>query len=470
MKPDFKKLERAFNPKCIAIIGDKKAGNYMWCRSHANFKGKLYSVQIDPGEIPGIEELGVKNYLSLMDIPEPVDLAIVAVPRQVTPRILDDCIRKDVAAAHFYTAGFSESDTDEGIALENLLIEKSAKANFHLVGPNCMGIFNPSIGVGQGAAFNEIPAGPVGLISQSGMHAGTFIRESHLMGLDVSKAVSYGNGTVLDSPDYLEFFGNDPSIKAIGMYVEGVRDGKRFLDVLKDVSARKPVVIWKGGRTEQGERASASHTKTLSVAGGVWESVVRQGGALSVSSMEELIDTIKALVYMPEVAGPGVGVTGGSGGQSVVIADVITEAGLEVPPLTEKSYDKMASFFDLIGGAFKNPVDTANTNRERMKPIMEVLVGDDNINTLMLLMNARSGPGGQSDEQINNIIEIKKNTTKPVMVVLSWSFSPEGVEKAGEITMKLREGGVPAFITPERGAFALRKVLDYYILKQSIKP
>jgi acetyltransferase len=125
LKVDFNKLNRAFDPRCVVVVGDKRESDFMWLRAQSNFKGKLYSVQIAPEEIEAIEALGVKNYTSLMDITEPVDLAIIAVPRGVTPRVLEDCIKKDVAGAIFYTAGFSETETEEGIKLERLLARRA---------------------------------------------------------------------------------------------------------------------------------------------------------------------------------------------------------------------------------------------------------------------------------------------------------------------------------------------------------
>ncbi len=125
LKVDFTKLDRAFNPQCVVVVGDKVESNFMWLRAQSTFKGKLYSVQVDSKSIEGIKALGVENYTSLLDIPEPVDLAIVAVPRAVALRILEDCIRKEVAAAHFFTAGFAETDTEEGIELERWLIERA---------------------------------------------------------------------------------------------------------------------------------------------------------------------------------------------------------------------------------------------------------------------------------------------------------------------------------------------------------
>jgi acyl-CoA synthetase (NDP forming) len=441
----------------------------MWLRSHSNFKGKLYSVQIAPEEIEGIKALGVENYSSLLDIPEPVDLVIVAVPRAVAPRILEDCIRKDVAAAHFFTAGFSETDTEEGTRLERLLTEMAERANFHLIGPNCMGIFNPGIGVGLAERGpHSSVAGSVGLISQSGTHAVAFNHEAHLQGVNINKAVSFGNGIALDSPDYLEYFGQDPEIKVIGMYLEGVKDGRRFLKVLKEVSARKPVVIWKGGRTEEGERAAASHTGSLAVTQAIWDTAVRQCGAVSVFSMEELIDTLKALLYLPPVRGDGVGITGVSGGQSVAIADVFAEAGLKVPLLTQESYDELATFYTLIGGGCRNPIDTANQNRREIKRIMEILVRDANIDNLVILTGARFGPGGPAEALINLLIDIRQKTQKPVVAILTWSFSPEEVQQAIDVIQKFQNGGVPTFIALERGAFALRKALDYYNLKNGV--
>ena len=183
MKVDFTKLDRAFNPKCVVVVGDKRDRNFGWLNSQSTFKGKLYSVQIAPEEIEGIKALGVKNYTSLLDVPEPVDLVIVAVPRAVAPRVLEDCIRKEVAAAHIFTAGFSETDTEEGIRLERLLTERAEQANFHLIGPNCMGIFNPKAGIRQTQWQYTGVNGPVGLISQSGTHAGNFSHEAHLQGV-----------------------------------------------------------------------------------------------------------------------------------------------------------------------------------------------------------------------------------------------------------------------------------------------
>jgi len=451
----------------VVVVGASKKSHFQWLRSQSTFKGKLYSVQINPESIEGIKALGVENYTSLLDIPEPVDLAIVAVPRAGALRVLEDCIRKEVAAAHFFTSGFAETDTKEGIRLERLLTERAEQANFHLIGPNCMGIFNPKVGIRQADGQYTGVAGPVGLISQSGTHAITFGLEAHLQGVDINKSVSFGNGVVLDSTDYLDYFGGDPEIKVIGMYLEGVKDGRRFLRVLRVVSAQKPVVIWKGGRTEEGGRAIASHTGSLAVPQAIWDAAVRQCGAIKVARMEELIDTIKALLYLSPVYGDRVAIAGGSGGQSVAIADVFAEAGLKMPPLTQESYDELATFFTLIGGGYSNPIDTGNPNREQMKRIMEILERDANIDNLVLLIAMRFGTDEQLQSQVNLLAELRRRTPKPVMSIIP-SSTPEEMRRAREVIKKCQEEGVPAFSSMERGALALRNALDYYSLNRTL--
>ncbi len=468
MKADFTKLDRAFNPRCVVVVGDKRESDFRWLRAQSGFKGELYSVQIAPEEIDGIKALGVENYASLLDVPEPIDLVIVAVPRAVALRILEDCIRKEVAAAYFFTSGFAETDTEEGIRLERLLTERTEQTNFHLIGPNCMGIFNPKVGIRQTERQYTGVSGPVGVISQSGTHAVIFSLEAYLQGVTINKSVSFGNGVVLDSTDYLEYFGRDPEIKVIGMYLEGVRDGRRFFKMLREVAARKPVVIWKGGRTEGGRRAIASHTGSLAVPQAIWNAAVRQCGAIKVARMEELIDTLKALLYLSPVRGDRVAIAGGSGGQSVAIADVFAEAGLKVPLLTQESYDELATFFTLIGAGYRNPIDTGNVNRREMRRIMEILERDANIDNLVLLITMRFRTPEQLGSSVNLVVDIRKRTPKPVMAILSCSFSPGEVQQAGDVIQKLQSGGVPAFIALERGAFALRNALDYYSLKSSV--
>lgn len=465
MKADFNKLNRAFNPRSLVVIGDSARNEFQWLRAQSTFQGKLYSVQVNPESIEGITSLGITNYTSILDIPEPVDLAIISVPRAVVPQVLEDCIRKEVAAAHMFTAGFSETDTGEGLKAEQWLKQRAEETNLHIIGPNCMGIFNPRVGNRQFPEQYSGTYGSLGIISQSGGHAVNMSISAHMQGLDVNKSVSFGNGTVLDSTDFLEYFAQDSEIKVIVMYLEGVNDGDRFLKVLRETTPLKPVVIWKGGRTEEGGRAIASHTGSLAVPQAIWEAMIRQCGAVSAVEMEDLIDTANALTYLPPVHGIRVGVTGGAGGQSVNIADTFAEAGLQLPRLTEDSYDQLREFYNIIGGGYLNPVDTGNQNRFEMDRIVNILAGDPNIDNLAILSLARMlSMDGRLDSFVEMTADLKAKTDKPIISIINY-YSLEELPMVKEVVSKFQERGIPTFPSIERGAVALRNTFEYYRMK-----
>lgn len=465
MKTDFNKLNRAFSPKTLAVIGDSNRNEFQWLRAQSTFQGKLYSVQINAESIEGIKALGIDNYTSISDIPEPVDLAIISVPRAAVPQVLEDCIRKDVAAAHMFTAGFAETDTEEGMQAEHWLKQRAEEAGLHLIGPNCMGLFNPRTGNRQFPDQYSGTYGSLGIISQSGGHAVNMSIYAHMQGLEVNKSVSFGNGTVLDSTDFLEYFAQDPEIKVIIMYLEGVKDGDRFLKVLRDTTPKKPVIIWKGGRTEEGGRAIASHTGSLAVPQAIWAAMIRQCGGLNAVEMEDLIDTANALTYLPPVQGLRVGVTGGSGGQSVNISDTFAEAGLRLPRLAEDSYDKLREFYNIIGGGYLNPVDTGNQNRFEMDRIVNILARDPNVDNLVLLSLARMlNMNGRLDNLVDMTARVKDQTGKPVISIINY-YSLEELPVVKEAIRKFQGKGIPTFPTIERGAVALKNAFDYYRMK-----
>ncbi len=466
VKADFQKLDRAFNPQTLVVVGDSQRNDFQWLRAQKTFQGRLYSVQVNPESGKAIQALGITNYASLRDITEPVDLVLITVPRAAVPQVIEDCIAKKVAAAHMFTAGYGETDTEEGIRAEAWLKTRAEEAGLHLIGPNCMGLFNPRIGLRQFPEQYTGVSGPLGIISQSGGHAVNMSLMAHMMGLNVCKSVSFGNGLVLDSVDFLEYFDQDPEIKVILMYLEGVKNGERFLQVLRKVTPHKPVVIWKGGRTEEGGRAIASHTGSLAVPRAIWEAMIRQCGAISVAEMEELVDTANALVHLPPVQGLRVGVTGGAGGQSVNIADTFSEAGLKLPRLSEKSYEELRQFYNIIGGGYLNPIDTGNQNRFELARILDILAQDPQIDNLVVLSLARMlKMNGRMNGFIEMVGELKKKTEKPILSIVNY-HSLEELPVVKEALDKFQEWGIPTFPSIERGATALRKAYEYYRFKE----
>ncbi len=303
----LKNLERAFNPRAVVVIGDKRMGGYMWLRAMAQLKGKLYSVQIDPNEIPGIEAMGVENRKSLAEITEPIDYAVSAVPRQIAPRILKDCVANHVGSIGFFTSGFSETSEELGIRLEAELRDLAINSEIALVGPNCMGLYSPGAGLRNFPEEKVGEAGDVCFISQSGTHTINFCLQAPSHGIKVNKAASIGNVLVLEAADYIDLMAADPATRVIGMYIEGVRDGRRFFDSVRHAAERHPVVIWKGGVTEAGARATFSHTGSLATAEATWRTVVRQSGAVEVSSLDAMLDAVELFARAKRLDGPADG-------------------------------------------------------------------------------------------------------------------------------------------------------------------
>ncbi len=463
------KLDRVFNPRSVAVVGDKRAIGYMWLRSLIPFKGKVYSVQIDPNELPGIEELGVENYLNLMDIPGPVDYVIASVPRAVAPRIVEDCIQKNVGGVCFFSSGFAETGTEEGIRLQQVITDQARDAGLNLIGPNCVGLYNPEIGLRHTEAQAYGEAGPVGFIAQSGTQATLFSLVGQHHGIKISKSVSYGNAVVLDSSDFLEYLGSDEKTGIIGMYIEGVKDGRRFLDCLKNVASRKPVLIWKGGETEAGARATASHTGALAESGVVWQTVTKQCGAIRVECLDEMIDVIEALLYAKPGTGNRVGLVAMSGGQSVAVTDTFAKAGLDIPLLTEASYKRLASFFDIIGGSYRNPLDISSTffmaanGVSNLNSMLDILDKDPNIDCIALELFPAVRPLNNDPETKDPVLEavsdFNKRTGKPFVVIVTEAYSDA---LASETREKLVGRGIASFPGFERAARALKKLVEYY--------
>ncbi|MCH8108924.1 MAG: CoA-binding protein [Chloroflexi bacterium] len=464
MSIDIKRLDRALNPRTVAVVGDKQTSGYMWLKNMSTFQGKVFSVQLDPNDIPGIEAMGIPNYSSVKDIPDEVDYVLVAVPRRVAPFVLKDCIEKNVGGVGMFTSGFAETESDEGIELQEKITRMARDANLVLLGPNCMGLFNAALGVRFSQDQIAGEGGPVTFISQSGGHGVSFSIAAQASGVKLNKVVSFGNGVVLENADYLEYFAQDSGTDFIAMYVEGVQDGRRFFKLLRETTPKKPVVIWKGGQTEEGKRATSSHTGSIAESMDTWDVVIRQSGAIRADSMQETVDVLKALSAFPRFTGDGIGLTGGSGGQSVSMSDAFAKAGLRIPMLTQDSYSKLEESFQMIGASYLNPIDVGGMNRPMMESIVDILSSDANIDVLVMQINPREFQRNaeRAEAQISAMKSAKDKTGKPAVAIL---FSPDPYgdgEILKELDLRLQESGIPSYPTYERAALSIKKVSEYY--------
>jgi len=463
-------LARAFNPRAVAVVGDKRAMNYMWLRSQSTFQGKVYSVQIDERELPGIAALGVPNYPSLAEIPDQIDYVMTAVPRQIAPYIIADCTAKKVSGVMLFTSGFSEVGDEDGNRLEQTIANTARAAGLAMIGPNCMGIYHPRIGLRNYPGLPTGEAGTVGFIGQSGTHTITFSLAAPHHGLKISKAVSFGNAAVLDASDYLDYLAMDDETRLIGMYLEGVREGRRFFSLLRQVTPQKPVVIWKGGKSEAGRRAISSHTGSLAVPTAIWDAMVRQAGAIPAETFDEMLDVMKLLLLAKPTTGTGVGLIAMTGGPSVVITDAFEKAGLRVPLLSDASYQELSAFFTVIGGSFRNPLDSGHTigmgqTSPNLERLLSILDRDPQIDAIIMDTGAGLVAGQwQAHPQtlatlLDTLSSFAVRSAKPFFVILQ----PFALEAALlEVREQFHARGIATFATHERAARALRLVTEYW--------
>lgn len=468
--PLVEKLDRLFYPNVVAVVGAKQLNNYLWLRNVQTFKGKVYHVNIDRNEWPGAEALGFTNVASLHDITEPVDYVIVSVPNKVVPAVLRDCIAKGVGGVHLFTAGFAEIGTEEGRQLEHAVVEMARKADLPLIGPNCMGIFHPEVGLRQ---FNDQytkESGPMGYISQSGSQAIGFSLQAHAHGIDISKSISFGNGIILDSTDFLDYLSHDEDTRVVGMYLEGIRDGRRFHSTLKAAASKKPVLIWKVGTSEEAARAGVFHSGSLAVPSRIWASLMRQCGAIAVSSVEEMVDTAKALLFTTPAAGARLALIALSGGHASEMTEAFARAGFQIPSLGEESLKKIAAFAELVGGSFHNPIEgPAVRTEENVAAVLAILAEDPAIDTIAmeLAVGRFEREAGSFEARLATLREFREKWSKPVVALLTTSFPYTDTTDIRGMERQLASQGIASFPGFQRGAAALMNAVNYYRFRES---
>ncbi len=467
---DRDRLHRVLNPKSVVVVGDK-GPNYQWLTNQKEFPGPLYSVQIDEKEIAGIEERGFKNFKSLAEVPGDVDLLICAVPRQVVPYVMKDAIEKNVAGIAMFTAGFAETAEELGIQLQERVVGMANEVGMPIIGPNCMGIYNRRLGIRFSADMEHAEGGNVSFMSQSGSHSASLTNEGQFVGLEVTRTISMGNAAILNEADYLEYLADDEDTQYIGVYIEGPRDGRRFYQRLRDVTKRKPVVIFKGGTTEQGASAAQTHTTSLATPTALWEAMVRQAGAIPVVTREDLLDAMIALVKSPPATGRRMALLAGSGGQSVAISDSAGRAGLQMPRLSDESYERLKEFFNTIGGSYFNPFDMGGTiggnsirgSESNLQKILDILAEDSVLDAA--IYEIAGGLGGQPNaERLNRQLDTIDawrvgSWKKPLLMVVNPGSHPDGYEL---VRSQLVARGYPVYPSFERAARAYDRIERYY--------
>ena len=461
-------LEEILHPRSIAVVGASVSGRssgFITPFKELGFKGEVYPVNPKYDEI-----LGMKAYARVTDIPGPVDYVISSIPATAILGLIDDCVKKGVKAVHLFTARFSETGRKEATELEQELLRRARNGGVRLIGPNCLGVYYPDMGIG----FHEgMPkeSGQAALISQSGQVVGEIVDLAAQNGVRFSKAISYGNALDFNECDYLEYFTQDEQTGIILMYVEGVREGKRFADSLRKAAAVKPVVILKGGRGDAGSRATASHTASMAGSRRLWESVVSQAGAISVGDIEELVDVAVGLYFTPVITGRRTAVAGGSGGRSVQAADQCEEAGLDIIPLPEDLREELKAQGDPVWDWIGNPADSSISmgDRDSTKGIMQLMAGHPEFDLLIIFMRVPRRPASEpfSMDRYMKRYRLREIAGKPIIMIFGDrpGDTGQGAEWYNDITARIKERLVedklPFYPGVGRAARAISKIIGY---------
>ena len=464
-KVDYQRFDSLFHPSSIAMVGasPNPANSFMLnIILKYGFRGKIYPVNSS-----GSEVLGLKAYTSVKEIPDTVDYAYLQVPAKATVQVIQDCAAKKVKLATIFTAGFGESGIEGGSALEHEVMNTAIKGGVRLLGPNCMGFYYP---IAQLTYAYEFPreSGPVGVLCQSGGNSMQLVRAAAYRGIRFSKVVSYGNAADINESDLLEYFAEDPETKVIIAYIEGVREGKQFSDILRATAMVKPVIVLKGGRNEGGAVAALSHTGSLAGSVKVWESLLKQANTLQVHSIDECVDVALALLFMRPPASRNAAIIGLGGGAAVLAADDCYDAGLALPPLPEKTKHELKKITREAGKIFKNPIDLSDMYSfpDQVAHSIKVVGGWKGADLLITHFGLEVGPTIIGLKKVVPLAEAVlgavKEVGKPTAMVVYAAYSDDASQGFLKVQRMCAEAGLPFYPSVPRAISAIGKVMNYY--------
>lgn len=452
-------LRPMLEPRAVAVVGASRDGTGIGRRVldallKAGFKGRIYPVNPKATSVAG-----VKARASARDLPAGVDLAVIAVPREAVPGVVDDCAAAGVASLVVITAGFAEADA-AGRALQRQLVEKVRGYGMRLVGPNCMGLLNATPDVRLNASFSPLfpPSGHVGLSSQSGALGLAILQLASERRVGLSTFVSVGNKADVSGNDLLQYWEEDPSTRVILLYLESFGNPRRFARLARRIARVKPIVVVKSGRTKAGSRAAGSHTAALAQSDVASEALFHQSGVIRAGTIDELFDIAACLDAQPLPCGRRVAIVTNAGGPGILAVDACEAAGLTVAELSSDTRARLASFLPPVA-SLGNPVDmVASAGPDEYRRAIEVALTADEADALIVIYTPVDTAGATAVlDAIRRGIAAGRcagATRKPILAcVMAEPGRPVPLDVDGE--------SVPAYAFPENAARALGKVAAY---------
>ncbi len=460
-------IETILDPRSVAIVGasdelNKWGGSMLALLRKFQFGGRIFPVNPRRTEVQGLPA-----FPSVQAIPEPVDVALIAVPNERAIDAVRDCASAGVKAVLMVTSQFAESG-EAGRGLQEKLVEIARAAGMRIIGPNCMGYFSSHADLcllnSQALMRNAVlHKGDIALISQSGALAGTMLARAYDIGTSFSFCVSLGNQADLEVCDFLEYAIADPRTRVISLYIEGLKNPRRFLGLLREASARgKPVLLTKAGRTDSGQRAVQSHTASMAGAYQSFSASVRHAGAVIVDDPLELIVQSATWARLPAPASDGVGVFSGSGGGGAVASDIVDESGLRAAVLTDTTVQSLAAL--MPAGAAHLPFDigsvpdTYRTDGDWLHKVLATMMADDNVGAGVFVLTTQPDMTGAAEK----VVAFNRESPKPLLFVNAASSCADAA------VAKLQAAGLPYFASIQeairyldnRLAYARRAALD----------
>ncbi len=448
-------LKEIFHARSIAIIGAsnnprKATHQIIKTMIDANFSGKIFPIHPKEKEV-----LGFKCYSSILDIKKQLDLLVIGVPAKSVLEIFKQASRrKDIKGAIIISAGFSETADPKLVELENEIISIANKSKIRVFGPNCIGLINSDNGLCTSFAPGvHLESGNIGFITQSGAFGGSvlMLAGDQPKPLGFNKWAHVGNMADVSNLEILEYFGSDEKIKTIGMYLEGVSDGRALLKIAREISSQKPIFLLKVGRTDLGSKATLSHTGTLAGSDQVYEAAFTQSGIVRVNNMEELVDALKASSMLPKPNGRNICVLTEAGGPGIIAMDEIAKDNyLKLAQISKTTRTSLKDILPSMAMVCKpnGYIDmTAAAMEKEHEKSLQLVLEDPNVDSVILItLPPTFLPAINVAQCIEPII---KSQNKPVVVCL---MKGEAMNAARKF---LEENGIPTFDTPDRAARAM---------------
>ncbi|MBN2298167.1 MAG: CoA-binding protein [Deltaproteobacteria bacterium] len=459
-------LEKLFYPRSIAVIGaSPNLGGgklpYYQLMKMAGYKGRLYPINPKYTDIEG-----ERVYRSLDDLPESVDLAIASVPAKLALETVEAAVRNKSKFLHFFTSGFSEVGN---VSLEKEMMLAARKSGTRIVGPNCIGVHCTEAGITCDLPKPPIHGvGNVAFLGQSGGMTNNFMRMAYSRYLGLNKVVSYGNQIDLRVEDYMEYLADDDTVKVIAAYIEDIKNPRAFIEVLSKTTPIKPVIILKGGTTEMGAKAAASHTGAMAARHELWSAIMRQYGCIEANNFEHMVDLVMMAVAREIPSGPRLGFLGAGGGTSVLFTDFAATENLILPELHKDTQDLISKKISNVNTSTTNPVDLGfyGFDFTIMAHTIEAMAHDDNIDVIIPYFSLDFITSFQSDQIESGphaIEEAAAKTSKPIVPILS-RFT-ENVIEVEQVRIRLtsifRKAGLAVYSTPQDAINAISGVLSW---------